>query len=159
MNPTVQEVLDELVRGQAILHGAGTMSGDALRAIARHAGRRKIRRSVETGCGATTVLLSHLSEQHTVFALDIGGSVTNVRRSPLLRPGGVLFVEGPSQHMLPQHRFDEKLQLAVIDGPHAYPFPDLEYYYLYPHLESGGLLVLDDIHIRSIHNLFRFVSS
>lgn len=159
MNPTVHEVLDDLLRVQAVLHGAGTMSGDALRAIARHASSRRVRRSVETGCGATTLLLSHLSEHHTVFALDIGGSVANVRRSPLLRQGGVLFVEGPSQRMLPQHHFDEKLQLAVIDGPHAYPFPDLEYYFLYPHLEAGGLLVLDDIHIRSINNLFHFVRS
>ena len=61
--------------------------------------------------------------------------------------------------MLPLYRFPEKLQLAVIDGPHAYPFPDLEYYYLYPHLETGALLVLDDIHIRSINNLFQFLRS
>jgi hypothetical protein len=51
------------------------------------------------------------------------------------------------------------LQLALIDGPHAYPFPDLEYYYLYPHLDKGALLVLDDIHIRSIHKLFEFLQT
>lgn len=157
MNPTIREVLKEILQVQAVLHGAGTMSGEALTAIARHASSRRIRRSVETGCGATTLLLSHLSDRHTVFALDIGGSVANVRRSPLLREGAVSFVEGPSQRMLPQHHFDEKLQLAVIDGPHAYPFPDLEYYFLYPHLETGALLVLDDIHIRSINNLFQFL--
>ena len=157
MNPTGREVLKQIVQVQAVLHGAGTMSGEALTAIARHASRRRIQRSVETGCGATTLLLSHLSEQHTVFALDIGGSVANVRRSPLLREGVVSFVEGPSQRMLPQHQFDEQLQLAVIDRPHAYPFPDLEYYFLYPYLETGALLVLDDIHIRSINNLFHFL--
>lgn len=157
MNPTVREVLKEILQVQAVLHGAGTMSDEALTAIARHANSRRIRRSVETGCGATTLLLSHLSEHHTVFALDFGGSVANVRRSPLLREGVVSFVEGPSQRMLPQHHFDEKLQLAVIDGPHAYPFPDLEYYFLYPHLETGALLVLDDIHIRTINKLFQFL--
>jgi len=157
MNPAIREVLKEVLQVQAVMHGAGTMSGEALTAIARHASSRRIRRSVETGCGATTLLLSHLSERHTVFALDFGASVANVRRSPLLREGVVSFVEGPSQRTLPQHRFDEKLQLAVIDGPHAYPFPDLEYYFLYPHLETGALLVLDDIQIRSINNLFQFL--
>lgn len=157
MNPTVREVLKQILQMQAVLHSAGTMSDDALTAIARHASNRRVRRSVETGCGATTLLLSHLSEHHTVFALDIGGSVANVRRSPLLREGVVSFVEGPSQRMLPQHYFDEKLQLAIIDGPHAYPFPDLEYYFIYPHLETGALLVLDDIHIRTINNLFQFL--
>jgi len=159
MNPTPQEVLKEILQVKAVLHGAGTVSGDALKALARHAGSRTIRRSVETGCGATTLLLSHLSEHHTVFTLDAGGSVGNVRRSPLLRQGVVTFVEGPSQQMLPQYHFGHKLQLAVIDGPHAYPFPDLEYYFLYPHLERGALLVVDDIHIKSINNLFRFLRS
>lgn len=158
MKPTRPEVLKDILEVQAVLHGAGTVSREALSAIARHASTRsRIRRSVETGCGATTLLLSHLSEHHTAFALDIGGSIVNVRRSPLLREGVVSFVEGPSQRTLPQHHFDERLQLAIIDGPHAYPFPDLEYYFLYPHLEAGGLLVLDDIHIRSISNLFQFL--
>jgi hypothetical protein len=151
------DILEQILEVQPILHGAGTVSADALRAIARHAGTRKIQHSAETGCGATTLLLSHLSEHHTVFALDFGGSVENVRRSPLLRAAAVCFVEGPSQRTLPVHSFSGKLQLALIDGPHAYPFPDLEYYFLYPHLDAGALLVLDDIHIRSVHNLFEFL--
>ena len=142
---------------QPNLHGAGTVSADALGAMVKHASNRIIRHSAETGCGATTLMLSHLSQHHTVFALDIGGSVANVRRSPLLRKGAVSFIEGPSQRTLPQHHFAEKLQLALIDGPHAYPFPDLKYYFLYPHLDSGALLILDDIQIRSIHNLFEFL--
>lgn len=158
MSSGARDVLQRIVDVQAVLHGAGTVSRDALSAIARQAESRSgIQRSVETGCGATTLLLSHLSQHHTVFALDVGGSVANVRRSPLLREGVVSFVEGPSQKTLPLHSFPEKLQLAVIDGPHAYPFPDLEYYYLYPHLDTGSLLVLDDIHVRSIHNLFEFL--
>jgi hypothetical protein len=151
---SIDEIREQILEVQPILHGAGTVSGDALRAIAKHAGSRNIRHSVETGCGATTLLLSHLSEEHTVFALDIGGSVASVRRSPLLRKGVVSFIDGPSQRTLPQRHFAEKLQLALIDGPHAYPFPDLEYYFLYPHLDVGALLILDDIQIRSVHNLF-----
>lgn len=157
MSPSIDEILEKILEVRTILHGAGTVSAQALRAIAEHAGRRKIRQSVETGCGATTLLLSHLSEHHTVFALDHGGSMASVRRSPLLREGAAIFIEGPSQSTLPQHRFAEKLQLALIDGPHAYPFPDIEYYFLYPHLDVGALLILDDIHIPSIHNLFDFL--
>ena len=159
LTASIHEVLQQLLEVQATLHGAGTVSADALSAIARHAAARSIRNSAETGCGATTLLLSHLSENHTVFALDIGNSVSSVRRSAMLRPEVVTFVEGPSQRTLPGHRFSGKLQLALIDGPHAYPFPDLEYYSLYPHLDTGALLILDDIQIRSIHNLFEFLCS
>ena len=140
------------------LHSAGTFSSRTFEAIARAARRLQVCNSVETGSGASTLLFSHVSEHHTVFALDAGsGSITNVRRSSLLRQHVVTFVDGPTQITLPQHRFTEKLQAALIDGPHGYPFPDLEYYYLYPHLETGALLILDDIHIPTVHNLFQFL--
>jgi hypothetical protein len=102
--------------------------------------------------------MSHLSKNHTVFALDAGdGSIANVKACMLLEGSAVTFVEGPTQQTLPQYQFNHKLQAVIIDGPHAYPFPDLEYYFLYPHLEQGALLVLDDIHIRTVHNLFDFL--
>src|ERR1700683_2885525 len=105
------------------LHSAGTFSTRTLGAIARVAHRLQIRNSVETGSGASTLLFSHMSEHHTVFALDDGtGSLRSVRRSPLLRQDVVTFVEGPTQITLPQHRFREKLQLVLIDGPAGYPF-------------------------------------
>jgi hypothetical protein len=140
------------------LHTAGTFPARTFDAILRHAVQKPIRNSAETGSGASTLLFSHVSEKHTVFALDDNsGSVVNVRRSPLLRADRVTFIEGPTQQTLLRHRFADKLQLALIDGPHAYPFPDLEYYFLYPHLDTGALLILDDIHIRSVHNLFEFL--
>ena len=153
-----QELQKRIAEVAPSLHTAGTFSTRAFEGIARHAVKRKIKCSAETGCGATTLLMSHLSDRHLVFALDDGnGSVSNIKRSNLLRADRVQFVEGPTQCTLPQFRFTEKLHFALIDGPHAYPFPDLEYYYLYPHLESGALLVIDDIHIRTVHNLFEFL--
>ncbi len=158
MDVSFDEIRRRIAEVGPSLHTAGTFSARTLEAIARAAGKRKIHHSAETGSGASTLLFSHMSPQHTVFALDNGsGSVANVRRSPLLRPNVVTFVEGPTQVTLPQHRFAEKLQLVLIDGPHGYPFPDLEYYFLYPHLETGALLILDDIHIPTVHNLFEFL--
>jgi Methyltransferase domain len=156
----VKSVVEDVIRIAQSLHRAGTFSGPVLEALYRHASTRSIAHSAETGSGASTLLFSHLSNDHTVFALDHGtDSVRAVQASPLLRPGVVTFVEGATQLTLPHHRFAHKLQLALIDGPHAYPFPDLEYYYFYPHLDTGGLLIVDDIHIRSVHNLFDFLSA
>src|SRR3954469_6355876 len=75
-------------------------------------------------------------------------------RSHLLRKDVVTAVEGPSQLTLPKHQF-KPLQLALIDGPHAYPFPELEYYYIYPHLAAGALLIIDDIDIPTINNMYQ----
>jgi hypothetical protein len=152
-------VLAEIIQAAPSLHRAGTFSSRVLEAIARHAAsQRTISCSAETGSGASTLLFSQLSEHHSVFAVDDGTeSISAVKASSLLRPGIVTFIEGPTQLTLPAHRFERKLQLALIDGPHAYPFPDLEYYYLYEHLDQEALLIVDDIHIRSISNLFEFL--
>ena len=158
MDASFDKICRQILEVAPGLHSAGTFSARTFEAIARVANKLQIRNSVETGSGVSTLLFSHISEHHTVFALDDGsGSVTNVRRSPLLRQDVVTFVEGPTQVTLPQHRFTEKLQLVLIDGPHGYPFPDLEYFYLYPHLDTGALLILDDMHIPTVHNLFQFL--
>jgi hypothetical protein len=114
---------------------------------------------METGTGKSTLLLSHLSRHHTVFTLagDQDTSYAAVLASPLLNRESVEFVLGPTQVTLPARHFDRPVQVALIDGPHAYPFPDLEYYHTYPHLDEGALLVLDDVHIPTLFHLFAFL--
>jgi predicted O-methyltransferase YrrM len=138
-------------------HAAGCLEMPNLEALAKHAVARQVRRSVETGAGKSTLLLSHLSDHHTVFAVNDGESLTRTRDNDLLRQDRVEFVDGPSQLTLLQHDFAEPLQLVFIDGPHGFPFPNLEYWKLYPHIEPGGLLVIDDIHIPTIRQLFDFL--
>ncbi len=140
-------------------HGAGSLSEPVLRTLARHAAALDIVNSVETGAGKSTLLLSHFSKRHTVFALDGGSSLSMTADSTLLRREVVEFVEGPTQWTLPRHEFRERLQLVFLDGPHGFPFSALEYYYLYPHLDPGGLLVVDDIQIPAVNDLFRFLKA
>ncbi len=159
--------LDNLVRQIGALpgdwHGQGSIQEDVLRALARHAQAvGPIRSSLETGTGRTTLLLSHLSDSHVVFTKDDtgdGNSYSSVMSSPLLRRENVRFILGSTQRTLPAYHFAMPIDLALIDGPHAYPFPDLEYWVVYPQIRSGGMLVVDDVHIPSITNLYRFLSA
>jgi hypothetical protein len=73
-----------------------------------------------------------------VFAVDAGQSISRVKSSPLFEADTVVFVEGPTQRTLPKFDFAEKHQLVLLDGPHGYPFPDLEYFYLYPRWKAAG---------------------
>lgn len=156
--PITASLLDQVVAVNESLHKCGTFGPAALRALGKHLSKRRVRYSAETGSGTSTLLFSHCSEQHTAFTIDSGGgSVVNVKASPLLRADKVIWIDGPSQLTLPTFRFTNQLQAALIDGPHAYPFPDLEYYYLYQQLETDALFVLDDIQIRTIHNLYEFL--
>jgi hypothetical protein len=122
-----------------------------------HASSRRGGASAETGTGKSTLLLSHLFAQHTVFTIDDGdesGSFGRVLRSDLLARDHVDFVIGPTQHTLPSHAFRTELAFVLIDGPHGYPFPELEYYFFYPHIATGGILAIDDIHIPTIGHMF-----
>ena len=158
----IHEILTQVEQLPHDWHVCGSMSKQCLRAIVRIAGGRKIRHSAETGSGKTTLLFSHLSEDHKVFSLDdLHGSVDNsiscVKGSALFNSATVEWIEGPTQRTLPKYEFQDQLQLALIDGPHGYPFPDLEYYYLYPHLDEGALLIVDDINIPTIGHLCDFL--
>src|SRR3954454_3645332 len=118
---TPQAVAEEAGRMPANWHGAGSLSAATLGAIARHASSRTIRHSVETGTGKSTLVLSHCSASHTVFAQDDrgrGDSLVRVQSSPLLLRNAVRFVIGPTQRTLPPFGFQNPLDLAMLDGPH-----------------------------------------
>src|SRR5262249_59629801 len=48
----------------------------------------------------------------------------------------------------------ERLDAVLLDGPHGWPFPDLEYYYLYRYIVPGGLLGVDNLEIPTIRRMF-----
>jgi len=144
---------------------AGSLIAPALAAIADLA-PRPLLLSVETGSGKSTVLLSNLSERHICFTLDdtnqyppddTHASLTFVRRCPSFHPERTHFILGPTQRTMPAYKFDQPIDLALIDGPHGFPFPHMEYYYLYPHLRPEAVLIIDDINIPTIGHLFEFV--
>jgi len=150
-------LIDEIGRLPEEWHSAGAIGRKVLQRIVHYAGDKVLSRTAETGSGKSTLLFSRMSRHHTVFALDYGGSISAVRSSPLFNSSSVEFVEGATQRTLAAYSFGEKFDLVLIDGPHGYPFPDMEYWYFYPHIAEGGILIIDDIHIPTIHNLFTFV--
>jgi hypothetical protein len=91
--------------------------------------------------------------------MDEARSISQPRESSLLRAEYVTFIEGPTQKTLPSYDFDCTFQVIFIDGPHGYPFPDLECYYFYPYLDSGGLLILDDTQIPSIGRMLEILKA
>jgi predicted O-methyltransferase YrrM len=113
-----------------------------------------VENTVETGCGKSTILFSNIARRHRSFALDDraeeGSSVDFFEQCPLSRLDRVEFVFGPTQQTLPRFEQHEPYDVILIDGPHGYPFPELEYIFLYPHLKIGGILVLDDVAIPTI---------
>jgi hypothetical protein len=158
MNPEINSVLSRIKALPADWHAAGLLPFSALKAIAECAPAAGFARSLETGCGATTLLLSHLSAKHFVFAIQgENRSITSALTSDLLRKGVVELNEGPTQQTLPAWKDDGTLDFVLLDGPHGFPFHHLEYYHVYPRLKEGSWLVMDNIEIPSVNDHYRFL--
>ncbi len=156
--------LNKVIEGIASLpsdwHKSGSISQSVLNTILKHAKQLKnIEHTAETGSGKSTLLFSHISPNHLVFSLDNGDSMSAVKGSNLFRSERVTFIEGPTQKTLPAYKFSEKFDIVLIDGPHGYPFPDLEYFYFYPQIKTGGLLLVDDIAIPTIKSMFKILKA
>ena len=101
--------------------------------------RGPFRSSVETGCGGSTIVLSQASDRHVAFAIEgTDGTIAALRQQSDLRAENVTFVEGETKDTLPGYRFEGELDLALLDGPHAYPMPQIEFAYLFPRIRLGG---------------------
>jgi predicted O-methyltransferase YrrM len=135
-------------------HVAGAFATSVLRRL-EELMPKDIKHSVETGCGKSTILFSNLSQDHTVFCLDDrehgeNSSITYFQSCELTKNDRIKMELGPTQKTLPFYQGFKPYDVVLIDGPHGYPFPEIEYYYFYPHLRTGGLLIVDDVHIASI---------
>ena len=72
----------------------------------------------------------------------------------------VVFVAEASEHYLP--RFMDKkgdLDLVLLDGKHAFPWPMVDWFYTADRLRLGGLMVLDDVPMRSVGVLAEFMKA
>jgi len=112
--------------------------------------------TLETGCGASTVIFAAAGTDHTVVSPDpeehrrIGQYCSEIG----VDAGGVRFLEETSASALPAMEREEPLDLVLVDGAHAFPHPILDWHYLERRLRTGGTLVLDDIPIPSVKILF-----
>ena len=124
---------------------------------------KKMTSTAETGCGKSTILFSNLSSRHTVFCIDDtsegeNSSVKYFKSCPLTKLKRIEMVLGPTQRTLPTYKRFRSYDAVLIDGPHGFPFPDLEYYYFYPRLKPDAILIVDDVHIATIGRLADFIN-
>jgi hypothetical protein len=159
------DIVDRLLRDLPIFHAHGTEQWDAspgtLRAI-QQAVYEGIQ-TLETGCGASTVVFAAQGARHTVISVD--GEEHDRVRAYLRRIGiddsRLVSIVGWSDRILPdlclcRERF---LDVALIDGAHAFPYPAVDWHYITRAMKVGGKLLFDDIPIPACAYVFRFMQS
>jgi len=115
-------------------------------------------RTLETGCGATTIVFAATGAEHAAVFLDEseGLAVQEWCAARHISTAGVGFHPGSSSVTLPRLEMGD-LDVVMVDGCHGFPFPQLDWYYAASHLVRGGILIVDDTHLAAPYELRRYL--
>lgn len=115
-------------------------------------------RTLETGCGATTIVFGATGATHAAVFLDEseGLAVQEWCAARNISTAKVAFHPGSSSETLPRLEMGD-LDLVMVDGCHGFPFPQLDWYYAASHLVKGGTLIVDDTHLAAPYELRRYL--
>ncbi|HKI46952.1 MAG TPA: class I SAM-dependent methyltransferase [Balneolales bacterium] len=115
-------------------------------------------RTIETGVGFSTLIFTLNRCDHICIA-PIQDEIDLLQRyfdKFYIDSSKTKFIVEKSEFVLPK-LIQEKVDLAFIDGRHAFPTPFLDYYYLSLMLKVNGYLIIDDIHIWTGKILYDFL--
>ena len=105
-------------------------------------------RTLETGCGYSTILLTALAAEHTTVspfveehALIVAWCARHDVSTRHLR-----LIASASQDALPALHCRD-LDFVLIDGDHAFPAPFIDWYYTADAIRPGGFVAVDDTQI------------
>ena len=159
--PAAASVCEEIRRSPPLAHGGGTaffgLEWSALAWLERTLTPGMT--TLETGCGASTIVFAAAGARHLTISPDAGEHrrVVEYCAEHAIASEGVRFIAEPSDAALMRSWTPEPLDLVLIDGAHGFPFPALDWYLTASHLRVGGLVVLDDAYLPSVHVVVRFL--
>jgi hypothetical protein len=117
-------------------------------------------KTIETGAGLSTILFAAHGCDHTCIAPDpeLLDRIRYYCDQAGVDYGRVDFITARSRdviHQLPEGQFD----LALIDGCHGFPTAYVDFCYAALLLRTGGLLLIDDLHIYTCRSIADFMQS
>jgi predicted O-methyltransferase YrrM len=116
-------------------------------------------KTLETGSGISTLVFALKGTDHIAITPNAAEAAAiekyaGINHVPLDR---VKFVIEPSDRYLPGCELKD-LDLVLIDGKHAFPWPIIDWFYTADRLKQGGILVLDDLQMPSVSILKDFLA-
>jgi len=159
----VQDIVQRLLADKPSFHLSGQARWDCLPETLE-----EVRRSasisestMEIGVGVSTVVFAACGTNHTAVSPDPDEHerVRDYCRQIGVDDSKITFVVGFSDDVLPSLLSRERtLDMAFIDGAHSFPLPVLDWYYISRSLKIGGRLLLDDIPIPAVAQVFRHMA-
>jgi hypothetical protein len=115
--------------------------------------------TLETGAGASTVLFAAAGCSHTAISPDPAEHerIRAYCETHGVDVSGVTFIAESSATALTGTWEPEPLDLVLVDGAHAFPYPMIDWFYVHEHLKVGGLMLVDDAQLPSVNMLVRYL--
>ncbi len=117
--------------------------------------------TLETGCGLSTLVFALSNCIHKVIVPN-AAHIEATKQAAIrydIPFDDTTFILGRSEKVLPAFSTETKLDAVLIDGGHAFPIPFIDWFYTNNLLRVNGLLVLDDIDLKSVSILDDYLSS
>jgi hypothetical protein len=115
--------------------------------------------TLETGCGASSIVFAAGGSVHTAISPDAEehARVREWCAERAIDTGRVNFIAESSDTALAGAGPPATLDLVLVDGAHHFPFPALDWFNTARRLSVGGVMVLDDANLPSVHTVVRFL--
>lgn len=157
---STSDIVMRILADKPSFHLSGTARWDALpQTLEAIAGSVQPGDStLEVGVGVSTVVFAASGASHTAISLD---AIEHQRVREYCQRIGIddkrlNFVVGMSDDVLPRLLTCERtLDVALIDGAHSFPLPVVDWHYVMRALKIGGTLLLDDIPVPAVMQVFR----
>lgn len=156
-------LVEKLLRDRPAFHLGGTAHWDSSVGTLHNLEQRLTgkEKSLEVGCGVSTVIFAAAGCDHTVLSADPrehDGVKLYCDRAGIDH-SKVTFVTGFSDDALPGMFSSRVLDAAYIDGAHHFPYPLVDWHYVSRFLKVGGWLLVDDVPIPPVTVAYRFMRS
>jgi methyltransferase family protein len=115
-------------------------------------------KTLETGSGISTLAFALRQARHIAITPS-AEEVANIRSyaaANQISLDRVEFVIEPSDRYLPRCEASD-LDLVLIDGKHAFPWPIIDWFFTADKLKQNGIVVLDDLQMSSVSMLGDFL--
>jgi len=104
--------------------------------------------TLETGAGASTIVFAASGAEHetvTPSQAEADRILAECERRGISTER-LTFRIGSSADVLYNWQ-PRPLDVVLVDGAHAFPYPTLDWWFLHPHVKTGGLMLLDDAYM------------
>jgi len=121
---------------------------------------RRNQRTLETGCGYSTIIFALKGARHTVIS-PIFEEHQRIRQwceANGIDMSNLGFKLARSEELLPALD-PEPLDVVVIDGWHAFPAPFLDWFFTAKRLVVNGCVIVDDTQLKSVRTLRDFLET